>query len=141
MDYATRWLVQAGAACVFLALLPGCERGEPSLGKRIYADGVGLEGRVAYTQGPEWLRFARSGCAVCHGDRGQGLAVQASGITGVAPAVTWQVLVERGYDETTLRRALVEGIDPQGREFHYYMPRWALTDAELDAMISHLQSL
>lgn len=136
-----RRLLQAGTACVLLTPIFGCELGEPPLGKRIYVDGIGLDGRVAYTQGPDWLRFAGSGCAVCHGDRGQGLTVQASGVTGVAPAVTWQVLVERGYDEAKLRSALTAGLDPHGRQFHYYMPRWVLSDVELDAVIAYLQSL
>jgi cytochrome c oxidase subunit II len=141
MVRAGRNLLQPGVVCLALGLALACQRGEPSLGERIYDDGVGLDGRIAYTEGPDWLRFAGSGCAVCHGDRGQGLTVQASGVTGVAPAVTWAALTARGYDEATLRGALTEGVDPHGREFHYYMPRWALSDAELDALVAHLRSL
>jgi len=131
----------AAALCLAIALAAGCQRGGPPLGQRIYDDGVGHNGRIAYTQGPHWLQFAKSGCAVCHGARGQGLTVQASGVTGVAPAVTWAALEERGYDEATLRSALTTGVDPHGREFQYYMPRWELSEAELDALVAHLQAL
>lgn len=141
MQRLKRWFLLAGTAGALLALSAGCERGAPSLGKRIFEDGAGHDGRIAYTQGPDWLRFAGAGCAVCHGARGQGLTVQASGVTGVAPAITRAALEARGYDEATLRRALSEGIDPHGREFHYYMPRWKFSDAEFEALAMYLRKL
>jgi len=119
----------------------GCGPSGQELGRTIYRYGVGLEGRLAYTQGPDWLRFAGSGCAVCHGDRGQGLTVQAGAVVGAAPAITWTALAARGYDEATLRHALVAGVDPYGREFHYYMPRWTLSAAEMDALLAYLRAL
>lgn len=128
----------AGAICLLLA---ACGRGTDPLGKRIFEDGVGMEGRIHYTQGPDWLRFAGPGCAVCHGVRGAGLSVQAGDVTGVAPPITWDALIERGYDERSLRTALRDGVDPHGREFQYYMPRWTLSDAELDALTAYLQQL
>lgn len=128
-------------AGALLMLSAGCERGAASLGKRIYEDGAGRDGRIAYTLGPDWLRFATAGCAVCHGARGQGLTVQASGVTGVAPAIHHSALEARGYDAASLRRALKEGVDPHGREFHYYMPRWELSDAEFAALAAYLRQL
>lgn len=127
-------------ALLALPALVACDRG-PALGRSIWFDGSGRDGTLAYTQGPDWLRFVTPNCVVCHGERGQGLTVQAAGVTGVAPAVTWSALRERGYDEASLRRALTEGIDPHGREFHFYMPRWALADEELDALVAWLQRL
>lgn len=127
--------------CLLAAFTAGCGPAERGLGRVIYEDGVGLDGRLEYTQGPEWLRFSGAGCAVCHGDRGQGLTVQAGDVTGAAPAVTWSALAARGYDEATLRVALTAGVDPNGREFHYYMPRWILSDAEADALIRYLRTL
>lgn len=129
------------SACVAAFIAAGCGPAGHELGRAIYDDGVGLEGKIAYTQGPDWLRFASAGCAVCHGNRGQGLTVQASGVTGVAPAVTWAALAARGYDEAALHKALAAGVDPHGREFHYYMPRWAISDAELDALVAYLRAL
>lgn len=126
---------------VGLMLAAGCERGGASPGQRIYDDGVGLDGPIEYTQGPDWFRFADSGCAICHGGRGQGLVVKTGGVTGAAPAVTWDALASRGYDEATLRSTLTGGIDPHGRELHYYMPRWVLSDAEFAALVTYLQSL
>jgi mono/diheme cytochrome c family protein len=133
--------LQVAGLCLLVLALIACERAGPGLGKQIYLDGIGLDGRVSYTQGPDWLRFAVSGCAVCHGDRGQGLTVRAGGVTGVAPAIDRAALRARGYDDSSLRTALIDGVDPHGREFHYYMPRWELGEEELDALVAYLQAL
>ena len=53
----------------------------------------------------------------------------------------WAALAERGYNEATLHRALTKGVDPHGREFQYYMPRWALDDAETKALAAYLKQL
>jgi mono/diheme cytochrome c family protein len=134
--FGIRWMV-----CLAAAFAAGCGPSGHELGRALYHDGVGLDGRLAWTQGPDWLRFAGAGCAVCHGDRGQGLTAEVSGVTGVAPAVTWEALQARGYDAAMLRHVLVTGIDPHGRELHYYMPRWVLSDAEADALIGYLRTL
>jgi cytochrome c oxidase subunit II len=130
----------SGLALAGLALA-GCGWGGKSPGQQIYADGAGAAGPITYSQGPDWLRFAGGGCAVCHGNRGQGLTMQAGGVTGVAPPVNWQALEARGYDEESLRRALTDGVDPHGREFHYYMPRWELEEADMDALLAYLRTL
>jgi mono/diheme cytochrome c family protein len=130
-----------GMLCLAAALLAACGPSERELGRTIYQDGVGRDGRIAFTQGPDWLRFAGAGCAVCHGDRGQGMTVQAGEVTGAAPAVTWAALAARGYDESSLTRVLVTGIDPHGRELHYYMPRWALSDTDAAALVRYLRAL
>lgn len=136
--YRRPWLAALLAA---LAAGAGCDPAEPSLGEQIYRDGVGLSGHIQYTRGPDWLRFAGPACLVCHGERGQGMTVQASGVTGAAPAINWKALTERGYDEATFRRALRNGVDPHGREFIDYMPRWQLGDAELEALVAYLKRL
>jgi len=141
MPRANLRLTLAGTFGAILLLSAGCGSRERSLGERIYLDGAGTEGRLLYTQGPEWLRLAGVGCVACHGERGEGLVVRASGVTGAAPAVGWKALQRRGYDEMTLRRALAEGVDPQGRELHYYMPRWDLDETELSALLSYLKQL
>lgn len=123
------------------ALVAACGPGTPSPGKKIYLEGVGAEGRIGYTEGPDWFRFANAGCAICHGDRGQGLTVRAAGVTGVAPPVTRKALQERGYDRDSLRRALVSGIDPHGREFHYYMPRWRLDERDMAELLDFMEGL
>ena len=126
---------------LFLAFASGCDRSSVQLGRQIYLDGIGEAGRVSYTHGPDWLRFAGVGCVACHGERGEGMVVKAAGVTGAAPAVTWEALQARGYDEEALRRALQAGVDPHGREFILYMPRWQLNDTEMEALVAFLKRL
>lgn len=141
MRRAILGLLSAAAVGAILALSAGCEPAGSRLGKKIYIDGVGADGALAYTHGPGWMRYAGTGCVVCHGPRGEGLVVAAGGVTGAAPAVKWAALAARGYDRTTLRRALTEGVDPHGRELQDYMPRWELSDEELDALLAYLKAL
>lgn len=88
-------------------------------------------------------------CASCHGADGQG---RPEG--GITPSnVTWDVL-ERpltssdplarsrpGYDAAGLRRAITEGIDPAGHELGLTMPRFRMSDADLDSLIAYLSVL
>lgn len=131
-------IVVLGAAA---ALLAGCgPRGE-RLGQQIYQQGAGASGQLAFSQGPDWLRFVDANCAVCHGLDGRGLAMQAGDVAGAAPAVTWTALTMRGYDAQSLRQALAEGVTPDSRVLSYYMPRWVLSDAEAAALAAYLASL
>lgn len=78
---------------------------------------------------------------MCHGVEGQGRVVQAGTLTGAAPALTSDVLKARGYDKQSLRRAIVDGLDPSGRQLSYYMPRWVLSDREMLALQGFLETL
>ncbi|MDH3376573.1 MAG: hypothetical protein OEQ39_06340 [Gammaproteobacteria bacterium] len=43
------------------------------------------------------------------------------------------------YDQTTLRRAIVDGIDPAGEPLDEAMPRWSMSEADLNDLITYLQ--
>lgn len=126
---------------LLLPLILACEQDPRELGERIYHSGTGLDGRLAYQQGPGWLRHTRHGCAVCHGPAGQGKVVRAGEVTGAAPAVTADALRARGYDATSLRRVIRDGVSPEGRALHYYMPRWQLQEPEMQALLDYLGRL
>lgn len=131
-------MLLAGAALLGLVAcnpLPG------ELGERIYQTGLGADSRIVYEQGPRWLHTARGGCAVCHGREGQGLAMRAGDAAGAAPPLTADYLSARGYDRESLGRAITLGVDPGGRAFSYYMPRWRLDARELDALLDYLARL
>lgn len=121
--------------------LTACSPPPEDLGERIYQQGFGAGGRIAYEQGPGWLRMARAGCAACHGRDGQGLAMRAGDARGAAPPLTAEYLAARGYERDSLGRAITRGIAPDGREFSYYMPRWRLDERELGALLDYLARL
>jgi hypothetical protein len=45
------------------------------------------------------------------------------------------------YTEATLARAIREGVDSEGRPFSYLMPRFALGDGDMAALIAYLKTL
>jgi len=45
------------------------------------------------------------------------------------------------YDDATLARAIREGLDSQGRPLNYLMPRFALDEKDMAALIAYLKSL
>jgi hypothetical protein len=45
------------------------------------------------------------------------------------------------YDDASLRRAIREGVDVSGRKLNPAMPRFAIDDGELDALVAYLKTL
>ena len=45
------------------------------------------------------------------------------------------------YTKATLARAIREGLDSQGRPFSYLMPRFALSDQDMEALLGYLEKL
>lgn len=133
------WLavLLAGAS---LLTLSACER-VYSLGEGIFHEGRGENGRLAYSQGPEWLARGEFGCATCHGVDGSGRFVRAGGAAGSAPPITGKALSARGYDREKLRRALFEGVTSDGKSMNAYMPRWSMSDDEFEALAALLAEL
>jgi hypothetical protein len=45
------------------------------------------------------------------------------------------------YTEETLKKALTEGVMPDGKELNKRMPRWQMTSQDLDDLVAFLKSL
>lgn len=123
-----------------LLVVAGCTRDQP-LVETVFFEGRGELGRVAYSQGPDWLDYGEFGCASCHGRYGAGRSVRAGKVIGSAPPITSAALSVRGYDRKGLRRALAEGMTPEGRSLNAYMPRWSMSHTELTALREFLADL
>jgi hypothetical protein len=59
----------------------------------------------------------------------------------ILPYVEWMHGNRDPYTEATLARAIRDGLDSQGRPLHYLMPRYALSDADMAALIAYLKKL
>lgn len=112
-------------------------------GERIYRAGVrgGLNEIPRRVGGITADALAMVGCARCHGTYGTGGPVPVIVGSAFAPPVTFAGCIAAGYTESTLRSAIRDGVGSHGRPLSAIMPRWHMTDAELDALVAHLKVL
>jgi mono/diheme cytochrome c family protein len=93
------------------------------------------------------------GCVNCHGIDGKG-GFPLMMTSTVAPDIAYDSLMseihhhdgqaevhEGRYTDETIKRAITEGIDPSGKELDHMMPRWKMTDAELNKLLAYLKEL
>lgn len=118
----------------------------------VLPDGGPLRGERA---GGEPLQGRAAACVNCHRRSGLGMI---EGET-LIPPITGEYLfhpaapvgqmsahtpgapARRAYTEATLARALREGVNPDGREIGYLMPRFALDDATIALLTGYLKQL
>lgn len=146
----------AAAGCVPMGGLPGrgSERAQfASNGERIYFTATSASGRpISYQGGPTGgMMMQRLACASCHGPQGHGGRVTMMMQTFEAPNVTWPALTEEHheagemehppYTEQTVKRAITQGLDPAGHPLDAVMPRWSMSEEDLDDLVSYLKTL
>ncbi|MGC2030421.1 MAG: hypothetical protein WA642_10400, partial [Steroidobacteraceae bacterium] len=138
--------------------------GQPGGGESIYLhgklpSGAPLEG-MRESAGLT-VKGTDAACVGCHQRSGLGtyegynLEVTIPPITGaylfrsregrteqtVLPYVEWMHGNRDPYTDTTLARAIREGLDSQGRPLSALMPRFALNDADMASLIEYLKQL
>jgi len=159
------WLFRALAGVLFSIslLVPLSLQTEPrsrpegvtpaeSRGKIIYTTGQSPSGRPLFYRllsGEDFLPARGVACANCHGLDGRG------GREGnvVAPDITYGVLIKPSaaplpsgrsrspYTDGLLVRAITEGLDSSGNRLNSMMPRWSLSDSELQDLLKYLKRL
>ena len=117
-----------------------------SVGERIYLTGVGADGQdisrnaPAVSQGS--LMMGGGGCGSCHGADGRGGTIKMMTGTAVkAPDITYDALIKEGFTDATIGRAIRDGLDESGKPLADAMPRWQMSDADVDAVIAYLRQL
>ncbi len=121
-------------------------------GKLIYSKGESPSGSVLEAvlgEGSTTVPGTLMPCAGCHGAGGNG---RAEG--GVVPSeITWSALTRAretesplahrrpAYDLASLRRVMRQGVDPAGHELGVTMPRYKISDQDLDDLIAYLKQL
>jgi ABC-type branched-subunit amino acid transport system substrate-binding protein len=118
-------------------------------GKQIYLKGQSSKGITA-TLGSGEGEFSATlfPCANCHGLTGAG--TNEGGLR--PPPINWSSLTSpkrdaqtgrsRGsYDDISLERAIVAGVDPDGRKLHHGMPRYSMSGSQTADLISYLKVL
>jgi mono/diheme cytochrome c family protein len=130
-----------------------------ALGQRIYREGLGSRGQPiqALGAGQTALSGPAAACVACHRRSGYGGGegtFSARPITAAAlfeeqslPVRSPRIKAQLGsrqrppYDEALLARALAIGLDSAGKPLEPLMPRFALSDEELQAMAAYLATL
>jgi cytochrome c553 len=129
-------------------------------GEAIYLRGVLLSGKplTANRADAEPMQGEQAACVNCHQRSGLG----AKEARNVIPPITGKFLFHplaanandselpyipgarlgrEPYNDQTLARAIRDGVDSEGHELNYLMPRYALDDADMSALAAHLRAL
>ena len=125
-------------------------QGYASNGETIYFTGVNDRGqRIPFTGGPMWLSMHGGSCASCHGPDGRGGAPVMMG-TEIPPDIRYHHLIEGEHEEgeahppytdETIKRAITEGVEPDGEPMDLTMPRWQMSERGLNDLLEFLKTL
>jgi mono/diheme cytochrome c family protein len=127
-----------------------------SNGERIYFTAESSSGEPITYSGS--IRMMHSiTCANCHGPEGKGGRVNMMMSYFDSPNITWHVLTqEEGhneepgkgeheehppYTEVTLKRAITGGVDPAGERLDDEMPRWRMSEKDLNDLVEFIKTL
>jgi hypothetical protein len=130
-----------------------------SNGQRIYFTGTSEAGPPISARMTEMHDMPRGmmACVSCHGGDARGATVRMMMQTFVAPNIRYSNLTAEAqgedegedegheehppYTEETIKRAITEGVDPAGEPLEWMMPRWDMTDQQLEDLIAYLKTL
>ena len=121
-----------------------------SNGQLIYFTGRNERGeRIPFEGGPMWLYMHGGSCATCHGADGRGGAPVMMG-TEIPGDIRYHHLLEEEHEEgeehppftdELIKRAIALGLDPAGEPLDQTMPRWRMSDQDLDDLLEFLRTL
>jgi len=132
------------AVALLITIAASC-RQYNSNGERIYFTATSSSGKPIYSQGFMMMQ-GRIACVNCHGADGRGGNVNMMMTSFETPNITWPVLTGQHenhapYTEATLKDAITRGLEPNGEQLEIYMPRWQMSDEDLNDLISFLRTL
>lgn len=119
-----------------------------STGERIYLTGKSnANSPIVAIGGHHHMQMHGGSCATCHGPDREGGKRMWPSFWVTAPALTAHALSgdhsgdghdHDTYDENSLKRAIIEGIRPDGETLDELMPRWQMSDQDLNALVHYL---
>ena len=166
-NYARAAAILIGASFMFSHAIPAiAQEQSPAVeaapdpqsiapGKKMYMEGVLPSGEIMTATILDDIKLTGEQviCGACHRRSGMG----SSEGQDVVPAVTGNILYQPlrlptikpplppalrpAYTDETLKRAIRDGIGADGEAFSPLMPRYSLSDAELDSMVAFLKTL
>lgn len=124
-----------------------------SNGERIYFTGTSESGEpiTAQMSGMHRMPPGMMACVACHGENAQGGTVSMMMGSFVAPDIRYKTLTGKDhsegsenhspYKDETIKRAITEGIDPDGKSLEWPMPRWNMSESDLNDLLSYLKTI
>jgi len=118
-----------------------------SEGERLYFTGVSSSGdRMISIGGHHHMQMHGGSCVTCHGADKRGNTRMWPRFWVVAPPLTFDALFTEhddghkhtAYDPASLKKAIVEGLNPDGEPLHHTMPRWRMAEKDLEELVSYL---
>ena len=143
---STSALVRADAPSKIEDLTP-----DEARGKLIYTTGRGTAGRLLYfrllTAGERAPPASGIVCANCHGADGKGgregnivmADITYGTLSRPLPASPPWNKARAAYTDALLARAITQGVDSSGQQLDSSMPRWILSDPELQDLLKYLK--
>jgi len=130
--------LRPGGSSVPTSQVPGA-----SLGERVFLTGADENGRLIPRSGVTAMMGSGVACANCHGSDARGRTIQMMMGQVEAPDIRWSTLTapptdpaDKAFDSDGFFQAVTQGIEPTGETLKVFMPRWELTRAESDALVS-----
>ena len=128
---------------------PGAEQKYPSNGGQVYSTGTSQRGdTITYTMsGGSMMAPANLACGSCHGADGKGGQVQMMMGTFTTPDIRYNTLTSSQgmdhppYTDETIKQAITQGLDPAGKPLNWPMPRWSMSEQDLNDLIGYLKTL
>ncbi len=117
-----------------------------SAGEKIYLTSVNEDGEIVLPASGMGSFSMMSNimrpiaCANCHGIDGKGGFLFPDNKTASAD-IRWEELAKEGFDEAKFKEAVKEGVNEKGDRLSVWMPRWDISDKDLDALIAYLKTL
>lgn len=122
-----------------------------SNGEQIYFTATSQRGSlITADMGMGPMGSGMMACANCHGPDGRGGRVRMMMGSFVAPDIRYKTLTAAEhregeahppYTDETIKRAITQGIDPAGEPLDWPMPRWTMTEADLEDLLAFLKTL
>jgi cytochrome c oxidase subunit II len=125
-------------------LATGCGQSFSSNGQRIYFTAENASGQpITYSGGPGTMMSGRLTCVNCHGPKGHGGRVTLMMQSFDVPNIAWPELTadDPPYTEETLKLAITQGLDPAGDPLKYPMPRWQISNPDLNDLVGFIKTL
>lgn len=147
---ACLWVVWSGMSA-FLTSRTTPPPGYRSNGAQIYFTATSQRGTpITSDFRMGMMAGGRVACVTCHGPDGRGGQVRMMMSTFDAPDIRYETLTseEHGQEDEhepwtdgTIKRAITVGFEPDGEPLDEPMPRWTMSEADLDDLLDFLKAL